>query len=113
MPDHSNNSTPSQIPHTYSSFTQTFPTGNWNELYDTVELVARALVPVPSKCPVEFEFTMDAVTHNSSLLEEAGYDLGKFIDQHPGSTISYGSKLHPLDQLEPSYNITQPTSTSK
>jgi len=35
------------------------------------------------------------------LLEEVGYDLGKFIDQNPGSTISYGSELRPINQLEP------------
>jgi hypothetical protein len=55
----------------------------------------------PSSSPLKFEFTADAATYNSDLLEEVGYDLGKFIDQHPGSTISYGSELRPLDQLEP------------
>lgn len=44
---------------------------------------------------------MDAAQHNSNLLEEVGYDLGKFINQHQGSTISYGSELRPVNQLEP------------
>ena len=44
---------------------------------------------------------MDAATHNTSLLEEVGYDLRKFIEMHPLSTISYGSKIRPLEQLTP------------
>ena len=44
---------------------------------------------------------MDAASHNTSLLEEVGYNLGKFIDKHLGSTISYGSELYPLEHLEP------------
>ena len=36
---------------------------------------------------------MEAATHISSLLEEVGYNLGKFTEQHPGSTISYGSEF--------------------
>ena len=65
-----------------------------------MESIANSTVPTPSKSPIEFEFTMDAATHNSNLLEQVGYDLGKFIDQHPGSTISYGSELRPIKQLE-------------
>ena len=59
-----------------------FPTGNWNGFYKTVELVTLSAVPTPSKCPFAFEFTMEVATHNSSMLEEVGYNLGKFIEQH-------------------------------
>jgi len=75
--------------------------GDWNSFYSTVESVAKSTAPAPSSSPFQFEFTVEAATHNSNLLEDFGYDLGKFIDQHPGSTISYGSELRPLDQLEP------------
>ena len=75
--------------------------GDWDGFYSTVEQVANAAVPAPSSCPLQFEFTVEAATYNSNLLEEVGCDLGKFIDQNPGSTISYGSELFPLDQLEP------------
>ena len=44
---------------------------------------------------------MEAASHNSNLLEEVNYDLGKFIEQNPGTTISYGSELCPLDQIQP------------
>ena len=66
-----------------------------------VEAVAKSTAPAPLISPFHFEFTADAATHNSNLPEEVGYNLGKFIDKHPGSTISYGSELRPLDQLEP------------
>ena len=66
-----------------------------------MESIANAAVPTPLKSPIEFEFTMDAATHNSNLLEQVGYNLGKFINNHPGSTISYGSELRPVEQLEP------------
>ena len=75
--------------------------GDWDGFYETVEAVARTAVQAPQKCPLDFEFTIDAANHNSSLLEEVGYDLSKFIDQHPSSTISYGSELRPLSHLEP------------
>ena len=66
-----------------------------------MKTIALSKVPVPSASPVKFEYTIDAVADNSNLLAEVEYDLGKFIDQHPGSTISYGSELRPLDQLKP------------
>ena len=44
---------------------------------------------------------MDTTIHNSNLPEQLGYDLGKFTDKHPGSTISYSSKLRPTNQLQP------------
>ena len=50
---------------------------------------------------IEFEYTIDAATNNSNLLAEVGYDLRKFINKHPGSTMSYGSELRPLDQIGP------------
>ena len=44
---------------------------------------------------------MDTATHNPNLLEQVGYDLGKFIDQHRGFTITYRSELCPIKQLQP------------
>ena len=50
---------------------------------------------------MQFEFTMEAAQHNSSLLEGYGFDLESFIKDNPNSTVSYGSELRPLDQLQP------------
>ena len=74
---------------------------DWDGFFSAVEQVTRTAVLAPSSCPLQFEFTVDAATYNSNLMEEIGYNLGKFINQNPGSTISYGSELRPLNQLEP------------
>ena len=66
-----------------------------------METLAPPVVPAPTASLIEFEYTIDAATNNSNLLAEVNYSLGKFIDQHPGSTMSYGSELRPLEQLEP------------
>ena len=63
--------------------------------------MAKAEVPAPSQCPLQFEFTLDAASNNASLLGDYGFDLEEFIKHHPGSTVSYGSELRPLDQLQP------------
>ena len=44
---------------------------------------------------------MDAASNNASTLEAYGFDLETFIKHHPGSTISYGSELRPVAQLQP------------
>ena len=66
-----------------------------------MENVAKSATPAPLGSPLQFEFSMGAANHNSNLLEDVGYDLRTFIAQHPGSTISYGSELRPINQLEP------------
>ena len=76
-------------------------TGNWDGFYEAVEAVAKAEVPAPSQCPLQFEFTLDAASNNASILGDYGFDLGEFIKHHPGSTVIYGSELRPLDQLQP------------
>ena len=63
--------------------------------------MAAVETPVPTASPLQFEFTLDAASRNVSVLEEFGFDLDAFIRAHPGTTLSYGSELRPLDQLEP------------
>ena len=73
--------------------------GNWYGFYKTLEEVTNSNAPIPSKSPLEFEFSFGAAAYNSNILEAVNHNLGEFIDQHPGSTISYGSELLPLHQL--------------
>ena len=63
--------------------------------------MATAGTPVPTAPPLQFEFTLDAAAHNAAALEKFDFDLDSFIRAHPGTTLSYGSELRPLDQLEP------------
>jgi hypothetical protein len=46
-------------------------------------------------------FSMDeaAAAHNSKLLEEHGFDLGKFLAAHSDTTLNYGSEFRPIEQL--------------
>ena len=75
--------------------------GDWHGFYNTIEEISNSNAPVPSKCPpLSFEFNFDTAAHKFILLEAVNYDLGKFIDQHPGSTISYSSEQRPLHKLE-------------
>ena len=39
-------------------------TGDWDGFYETVEWVTRSPVEAPSKCPLQFEFTMTAAEQN-------------------------------------------------
>ena len=63
--------------------------------------MAQASVPVPSKCPLQSDFTLEAASNNASILEGYGLNLNDFIKQHPDSTVSFGFELRPLSQLQP------------
>ena len=63
--------------------------------------IAQSEVQAPKDCPLKFEFSEEAAVHNTALLAEVDYDLGRFIESHPGTTISPGSELRPLSQLQP------------
>ena len=78
-----------------------FFTGDWKGFFKTVKQIALSAVKAPSKSPLDFNFTIDAVQHNSNILKDFNFDLEKLIQNSPGSTISYGSELRPIDQLEP------------
>ena len=43
----------------------------------------------------------EAAEENSNILKSIGYNLGTLIINNPGSTLSYGSELRPIKQLEP------------
>ena len=75
--------------------------GNWYGFYKTIEEVTNSNAPIPKKTPLEFEFSFGAAAYNSNILEAVNHNLGELIDQHPRSTISCGSELRPLHQLEP------------
>ena len=64
-------------------------TGDWDGFHETVEWVTRSPVEAPSKCPLQFEFTMAVAEQNSSLLKEVNYDFGAFTKLYQGLTIGY------------------------
>ena len=89
-----------QRSHTFHS-KQSTSTGDWEGFYKTVKSIATSNVPAPVAPPLKFEFTAEATEYNSNLLAEHGFDYSKLVNSSPDSTISYGSELRPMDQLEP------------
>ncbi|EJK63975.1 hypothetical protein THAOC_15339, partial [Thalassiosira oceanica] len=79
----------------------TFELGDNDGFFRTVQQVYHASVPIPTASTVKFEYTAEAASHNSALLESVDFDLAKLIESNPGTTISYGSELRPWDQLFP------------
>jgi hypothetical protein len=47
-----------------------------------------------STCPKK------AVLHNTELLKNSGLNMGRFLSQHQDTTLGFGSKFCPLEQLE-------------
>ena len=57
-------------------------------------------VPAPKRSVFSFEYTKEAALKNSKILEEFEFDLEKAIEAQPGTTVSYGSEVRPMAQLE-------------
>ena len=54
----------------------------------------------PSKPPVRFETSADALEANAKVLENVGYDLSRLIEENVGSTLDYGSEFRTVGELE-------------
>jgi hypothetical protein len=69
-------------------------------LMRAVENVARETVKIPKAPPIRFAMDKSAATYNSQLLEAHGFDFDAFLMLHRKTTLDYGSKFRPIDQLE-------------
>jgi hypothetical protein len=78
------------------SFTST---GDWKGFFRAVESIANQQCPTPSGSSFIFSFTKEAAEHNSKILADFDFDLGKAIEAQGFSHLSMGSELRPLDQL--------------
>jgi hypothetical protein len=56
----------------------------------TVEALAQMPTPTPSTSDFRFDFTMEAATHNSKLIEAADFDFTHAIQNQTKLTILYG-----------------------
>jgi hypothetical protein len=65
-----------------------------------IGLVVEAQVEVPQPLPTWFNVSEEAVQHNSGLLEACGFDLTELLAKHENSTLAFGSKFRPLEQLQ-------------
>ena len=78
-----------------------FQAGSQSEFMRTVREIMLEDTPVPNKPNFQFEFSADAAEHNSALLKSCDYDYERYLTQNDkNSTISMGSELRPIDQLD-------------
>jgi hypothetical protein len=78
----------------------------------SIETILAEDTPPPTKSEFRFEFTLDAAEHNSRVLQTFNFDFKTApTAQGPNSTISMGSELWPIQQLDmllshhPSYKL--------
>ena len=61
--------------------------------------VTSAPAQTPTSPPIKFDTSNKAMRHNSQLLKESGYNLEKLFLANSGTTLKYGSKFGPINQL--------------
>jgi hypothetical protein len=66
-----------------------------------ITVIAATPPPTPTKSSVRFDVSPEAAEHNASLLGEIDYDFQKFFSTQAGSTLDFGSKFWPVEQLRP------------
>jgi hypothetical protein len=67
-----------------------FKQGDYKQFMRTVEALAQMPTPTPSTSDFRFDFTMEAATHNSKLIQ----------NQTKLTILSMGSELRPIEQLD-------------
>jgi hypothetical protein len=90
------------------------------EFLKSVAYVAALEAPAPSPPPFMFDPNnlLQSARHNTSILEDYGFDLDRLFAAHSDSTVGYGSEFRPIDQLDrvlgghPNYPQFRPNVTS-
>eukprot|EP00956_Cyclotella_meneghiniana_P032130 scaffold86951_cov48-Cyclotella_meneghiniana.AAC.2 len=80
---------------------QAFSKGDEIGFINTAKEIAQSLTATPAEPKMIFEFTKEAATHNSNLLEHAGFDYENYLKTtERNSTLTMGSELRPIEQLD-------------
>jgi hypothetical protein len=69
-------------------------------LMEAVEEIAKTEAPAPKAPPVSFDLSEEAVLHNTELLSDSNLSMESLLMKHQDTTLGFGSKFRPLDQLE-------------
>ena len=69
-------------------------------LLHCVQTNAETPVPVPDPPPVKFATDAASVRHNTSLLEQSGFNMETLLQQAQSTTLGFGSEFRPLQQLQ-------------
>jgi hypothetical protein len=90
-------------PSSFITATVTGPDGyfvppSW--LMRAIDNVAKETVETPKPPPTRFAMDYSAATYNSHLLEDHEFDFNAFLMSHRKTTLDYGSKFRPINQLK-------------
>ena len=66
-----------------------------------IKIILETHVAPPSEPPIFFEFTKDAMLHNSKILQSFDHTVEELIRTCPHSDLSYGNELRLTSILEP------------
>jgi hypothetical protein len=69
-------------------------------LLQGVQEVGGTAVQPPKAPPIKFKTDNKSLADNSGLLEKSGFDIAKLLDHFSDTTIGYGSKFRPTEQLQ-------------
>jgi hypothetical protein len=68
-------------------------------LHESIDRIAKELVPVPKKPPFKFDRSRAARAFNTELLLDHDYDLSQILEKSQDTTLAYGSEFRPLADL--------------
>ena len=68
---------------------------------ESIRSILNTPLKAPSKSPVKFKSTPEAIQFNTDLLASFDYDVSKLIAAYPNSELGYGSEFRPAEVLEP------------
>ena len=67
----------------------------------TIQSIVNTPIPSPVKSPIQFEFTKEAMMHDSKILQSFDCNFEVIIQADPISDLSYGNEFRPPSVLEP------------
>jgi hypothetical protein len=76
-----------------------FKTPDW--FIREVVRISRTETKTPTKPPIQFDLTDEAMENNAKELEKVGYDLSRLIEENSETTLHYGSEFRTVAEIEP------------
>jgi hypothetical protein len=68
-------------------------------LLSELQHIVATLVPTPKLLDLQFEVLEEAAEHNAELRREADYNLTTLLKSQEGTTLGFGAKFCPVEQL--------------
>ena len=66
-----------------------------------VKRISKHETRTPTKPPIRFELTEEAMASNANELKKVSYNLSRLIEENRHSTLHYGSEFRTVGELEP------------